>query len=269
MVYGKIEPELERLMRGGLNEKGGRNEKLLSQLSLSFERSLFFAPDFEKYAKLFRIIAEAFAELKAREPGEFSFLVMPDRVTLAKLADCNFGVSLDTISRLYLCCKAIYKYEGAAELWPAAFAAVSRLFAEGEPANIIEASLYVGDSFAINEFRKKLVEKGVANIGSLADFSAVVFEHVDITPYEHDCREHILQWVATNDYATQMQHRVTEHVVREFMVGLRRLAKPFGIRVPSQDTFFKCSAKSGKANGKSTVALPRRNGNLVPRVAVT
>ncbi len=137
---------------------------------------------------------------------------------------------------------------------------------DGLPPNSIEACLYVGEIRAIEEFQKKLIAAGAKNIANLEDFSIALFDHVDMSVYEDDQREHILTWIATNDPVTKRQHRVSQHVVREFMAGAKRLGNAYKVRVPSADIFFKISALAGKGNGKSTVALPLQNGNLVPRV---
>jgi hypothetical protein len=162
---------------------------------------------------------------------------------------------------------AVYRDPRSPKKHPIAYEVAKAICENGFPQNAVEPCLYVADMFEIKRLWQKLKDKGIPGIANFSDFSERLLEHVEMSDYEHDCRENLLPQLDQLDPATARQHRVCENVVRELMVGVKILCKKADIRPPSADTLFKMLAKAGKGNGKSTCALSPKNGNLVSRVA--
>lgn len=268
MTYAWAKKDLPRLLRGGRDRSGARNEKLLVHAAQSFGVALCFVPALEGLTLIHSILDDASRAMKADGSPFCPAGKYPQWDTISKIANCEHGVSLEAACRMHLWFEAFIKYAPVEPRFVQAVEAVRALLESDKlPDNSFELCLNLLKGDASKNLRKSVSDKGGTAISDVHAFSAAIFADA---PIEEAAKRNVILYLEEGEKGNRRErrdYRFSDETAEIMLAGYRKLAGDHNLPLPSKNDLFRYGGTEGKAYGRSTVALSTRNGNLIRREA--
>ena len=261
MTIVLVKKDLPRVLRGGRLGDGSHNRDLINHACAASGVALCFVADAGSLTYLAGSIDEAHDEVVAGNPL-LAKVKFPEFDTISKIAGCNEGTGLKSISRVHLWLEGIAQHPNPSPTLARLAEVVRGEFSEnGFADDSIEICLNTFHCDVLVAFRKSIAAKDkkspLSGVNALSN--AIFKDNADVT---ESAKSYVLFHLEHGPRGAEgRKFRASDDLASVIDNGLVKIAKD--LNVPPPVGLFTRGATEGLAGGRGTIALPVSNGNLV------